>query len=230
VELKSYLNILLRRWPIVVGLPIIVALLAIVQLVNHDPVYTTDVKARVIYEDNQPPTDDYQYGGYYTFSASEYNIDDLVEVLRGNVFSTAVANRIDQGSYQLSVDDIKQAVTTDRTHRILTVSVSTTNANRSVAIANAIADELEQSASDYLGLKQIGSQALIDIVDRPNNARDDATKTRLLMALEVVAALGAGVLIAFFVDYLDDTLYDGETTAAALHVPHLASVPAENGG
>ena len=47
------------------------------------------------------------------------------------------------------------------------------------------------------------------------------------MALEVLAALGFGVLLAFLVDYIDDTLYDAESTTAALRLPHLASVPAE---
>jgi capsular polysaccharide biosynthesis protein len=45
--------------------------------------------------------------------------------------------------------------------------------------------------------------------------------------LQIVAAIGAGVLLAYLVDYLDDSLHDGEQTATILGVPLLASVPLE---
>jgi capsular polysaccharide biosynthesis protein len=37
-------------------------------------------------------------------------------------------------------------------------------------------------------------------------------------------ALGVGVLLAFFVDYLDDTLYDLDAVQAVMRLPHLTTV------
>ncbi|HMM42841.1 MAG TPA: hypothetical protein PKA95_13150 [Thermomicrobiales bacterium] len=225
MELSVYLRALRRRWPIVVGIPLAALLVALVQLAMWEPTYTTTVRARVIYQDNQPPTNDYEYGGFYTFGASEYNIDDLVEVVRGNVFAQAVADRLASGGVSASAGEVAQAIASDRTHRILTVQVSSSDQTRAVDLARAVAEELELDATAYLGLDALESTALIDIIERPNGAAPNTTRTMLLLALEVLAGIGAGVLIAFLVDYLDDTLRDSETLAATLGVPHLATVP-----
>ncbi len=227
MELSVYLRALRRRWPILVGIPLAGLLVAMVQLTTWDPTYTSTVRARVIYQDNQPPTDDFEYGGYYTFGASEYNIDDLVEVVRGNVFAGAVSERLAAGGAAASAGEVSQAIDTGRVHRILTVQVSSPDEARAVEIARAVADELEQDATTYLGLNELRSTALIDIIERPEGAAPNTTRTLLLLALEIMAAIGAGILIAFLVDYLDDTLRDPESMAAALGLPHLVTVPAE---
>lgn len=224
MELSVYLRALRRRWPIVVGVPIAVLVLVLVQLAMWSPTYATTVRARVIYQDNQPPTNDFEYGGYYTFGASEYNIDDLVEVVRGNVFADAVAQRLAASGVSASAGEVSQAIASERTHRILTVRVSSPDQSRAVEVARAVGDELELDATSYLGLDKLQSTALIDIIDRPTSAAPNTSRTMLLLVLEVLAGLGAGVLIAFLVDYLDDTLRDGDTLSAVLGVPHLATV------
>lgn len=95
-------------------------------------------------------------------------------------------------------------------------------------MARAVADELELDATAYLGLDKLESTALIDVIERPNGAAPNTMRTLLLLALEVLAGIGAGVLIAFLVDYLDDTLRDAETLTATLGLPHLATVPVES--
>lgn len=227
MELSVYLRALRRRWPIVVGIPLAALAIVAFQLALWNPTYSATVRARVIYQDNQPPTSDFEYGGFYTFGASEYNIDDLVEVVRGNVFASAVAERLASGGIAAGAGEVSEAIASDRTHRILTVNVSSSDKERAVAMARAVADELEQDASAYLGLDELQSKALIDVIDRPDSAAPNTARTLLLLALELMAAVGAGVLIAFLVDYLDDTLRDPETLSATLGVPHLATLPAE---
>jgi len=225
VELSVYLRALRRRWPIVLGVPLLAILIALAQLALWTPTYSTIVRARVIYQDNQPPTSDFEYGGFYTFGASEYNIDDLVEVVRGNVFAGAVAERLEVAGVNMSAGDVGTSISSDRTHRILSVHVASKDQGRAVEIARAVADELELDATAYLGLDKLESKALIDIIDRPTDATPDTSRMLLLLAMQVVAGLGAGVLIAFLVDYLDDSLRDAETVEAVLGVPHLATIP-----
>lgn len=225
MELSYYLRALRRRWPIVAGIPLAALLVALIQLATWSPTYTTMVRARVIYQDNQPPTNAFEYGGFYTFGASEYNIDDLVEVVRGNVFAGAVATRLTTAGVPVSSDQVSRAIASDRTHRILTVRVTSGDRARAVDMARAVSDELELDATAYLGLDKLHSTALIDIVERPYSASPDTSRVMLLLALEVLAGIGAGVLVAFLVDYLDDTLRDPETLTATLGVPHLATVP-----
>ncbi|MCO5177230.1 MAG: hypothetical protein M9890_09705 [Thermomicrobiales bacterium] len=225
MELSVYLRALRRRWPFVLGVPLIAILIALVQVALWTPTYSTVVRARVIYQNNQPPTTDFEYGGFYTFGASEYNIDDLVEVVRGNVFAGAVAQRLASAGVDVTAGDIGQSLSSDRTHRILSVHVASKDQGRAVEVARAVADELELDATAYLGLDKLDSTALIDIIDRPTDAAPDTNRMILLLAMQVLAGIGAGMLIAFLVDYLDETLRDAETTEAVLGVPHLATIP-----
>lgn len=228
MELKTYFNALLRRWPIVVALPLLALVFGVYQEATRTPTWTTDVQARVLFDSTSPPTDDFDFNRFYQFGSTEYAIDDLVEVLHGNVFAEGVAERLSDPT--VTTTDVEQALGMERRHRVLTITVTAGDHDRAVNIASAAATELEENASALLGLNQIESEALIEIVDRPVDAMSDAARARLLIILQVLAAAGAGVILAFLIDYLDDTLYDRDSVAAALRLPHLASVPSERRG
>lgn len=228
MELKTYFNALRRRWPIVVALPLLALVIGLYQDVTRTTMWSTDVQARVLFDDQRAPSEDFDYNQFYRFGSTEYTIDDLVEILRGNIFAEAVAARVN--SPEITTSDIQEAIGTERRHRVLTVTVDAPDNDEAVSIATAVSAELEANASAYLGLNQIDASALIEIVDRPVDAMPDTSRARLLLILQVIAALGAGVLLAFLIDYLDDTIYDSESMSAALRLPHLASVPAERRG
>lgn len=227
MELKHYLRVLLRRWPALVVLPLLAVVLAVVQEAARDPRYSTQARATVIREPETPPAGEFDYDRYYNYLASEFAIDDLVEAVRGNVFAAAVAERLRAEGVEIGAGEVQGAIAADRMHRVLTMNVSSGDAARAEQIARAATAELQASAFEYLGIEGVGSPAVVNIVQEPGAASEDTGRARLLLALQIVAALGAGVLLAFLVDYLDDTLYDGESAAAALALPELASVPAE---
>ena len=225
MELKAYLQALRRRWPIMLALPLLVGLLAAFQDVSRDATYATHAKLRVISE---------QLGGDFTdypaddnFIASEYAIDDLVEAVRGNVFSGTVAERVRASGIDIGGDEVQSAISAEREHRVLTITVRSSDPRRAEAIAREATAELEAGAFDYIGLPSADSDSVVRVIDQPGDAGPDNSRARLLLLLQVIAAAGAGVLLAFMVDYLDDTLHDGDSAAATLGLPHLASVPAE---
>lgn len=206
-------------------LPLIVGLLAVVQEVTRDTVYATHAKIRIISE--QLEGDFTEYPADDNFIASEYAIDDMVEAVRGNVFASAVATRVQASGDSIGTDEVQSAISSEREHRVLTINVRSADPDRAVAIAQAATAELEAAAFDYIGLPSPDAGSVVRVVDQAETANPDTTRARLLLILQVVAAAGAGVLIGFLVEYLDDTMHDGETVAATLNVPHLASVPAE---
>lgn len=225
MELKVYLLALRRRWPIVLALPLLVGLLAVVQEVSRDTTYATDARLRIISEQLEGDFTDYPADD--NFIASEYAIDDLVEAVRGNVFSEAVAERVRATGIDIGSSEVQSAIASGREHRVLTVTVRSGDPARAEAIAREATAELEVAAFDYIGLPSPDAGAVVRVIDQPGNAKPDTSRARLLLLLQVIAAAGAGVLLAFLVDYLDDTLHDGDSTAATLGLPHLASVPAE---
>jgi capsular polysaccharide biosynthesis protein len=225
MELKVYLQALWRRWPIVLALPLLVGLLAVFQEVSRDTTYATHAKLRVISEQLEGDFTDYPADD--NFIASEYAIDDLVEAVRGNVFSEVVAARVRATGIDIGGGEVQSAIAASREHRVLTVTVQSGDSARAEAIAREATAELEVAAFDYIGLPSPDAGSVVVVIDQPGPAGPDTSRARLLLLLQVIAAAGAGVLLAFLVDYLDDTLHDGESTAATLDLPHLASVPTE---
>lgn len=226
MELKVYLQALRRRWPVMLALPLIVALLAVVQDVSRDTTYATNARLRVISELIDGEFTDYPDDD--NFIASEYAIDDLVEAVRGNVFASAVAERVRASGIDIGNGEVESAIAADREHRVLTVTVRSADPARAEVIAREATAELEMAAFDYIGLPSEASGQVVRVIDQPGDAGPDTSRARLLLILQVLAAAGVGVLLAFLVDYLDDTLHDGEATSATLGLPHLANVPAES--
>ncbi len=228
MELRAYWQAIKRRWSVMLILPLLVGLLAIVQEVTRDTVYATHAKLRIISE--QLDGDFTDYPADDNFIASEYAIDDMVAAVEGNVFAAAVAESVSASGIEIGIDEVQSAITAEREHRVLTVTVSSTDPDRAEAIAREATAELEADAFAYIGLPSPDAGSVVRVVDQPGTANPDTTRARLLLILQVIAAAGAGVLIGFLVEYLDDTMHDGETVAATLKVPHLASVPAERQG
>jgi capsular polysaccharide biosynthesis protein len=227
MELKAYLQIIRRRWPAVVVLPLIVGLLAVWQETTRDATYSTEVRAAVVRVRDPLPTNEYGFDDYYNYVSSEFAIDDLVEAVRGNVFAQAVAERVKATGTTIDAGEVQSMVAADRVHRIISVHVTSHDPDRARAVADAASAELDTNAYSYIGVESDAEGSSVNIIQRPGNPNPDTARERLLLALEVLAALGFGVLLAFLVDYIDDTLYDAESTTAALRLPHLASVPAE---
>lgn len=227
MELSWYARALLRRWPIVIAIPLLVAVIALAQDAARDPNYSSHVGAVVIRTPEEQLPDAFQYNDYYNYLASEFAIDDLVEAVSGNVFADAVAIRAGR-DFGLQIDSgaVDAALTASRRHRVLTMTASSSDPRTAEVLAQAAAAELETSAFEYLGQQALGTPAVVRVIDQPGGAADDTQRARLLLILQVIAAAGVAVLLAFLLDYADNRIHDGETAAWALDLPLLATVPA----
>ena len=227
MELKSYLQVLVRRWPAIVILPLLVGLLAIYQDMNRVTQYTANAQLSVVRTPDPRPVEDFRYDDYYNYLTSEFKIDDLVETVDGNVFAAAVADRISSEGLSIDTTGVQMALSADRRHRVLSMDVTTPEQGRSLHIARSAVTELEENAALYLDMPNEDAGATVRVVQAPNETNPDTTQARIILAVGVLAALGAGILLAFLVDYLDDTLYDSGGAAAAMQLPLLATVPAD---
>lgn len=96
MELKSYLHVLLRRWPAVLILPLLVGLFAIYEDATRTTHYAATARLAVVRQPDPQPVQDFRYDEYYNYLTSEFKIDDLTETVSGNVFATAVARRMSE--------------------------------------------------------------------------------------------------------------------------------------
>ena len=88
----------------------------------------------------------YTYDQYYTWLTSEYLADDLSEVVRSQVFAQDVSKRLGN---TVPAGVIQGATNPQKTHRILTVSITTGSAEQSMAIAGAAAAALQEQGDKY---------------------------------------------------------------------------------
>lgn len=227
MELKWYMGVLWRRWPAIVILPMLVALIAVYQDATRTEEYSANARLSVVRMPDTGPPEDFRYDEYYNYLASEFKIDDLVETVRGNVFAGAVAERLQANGMDVSTAEVQSALTSDRQHRILSIDVTTTDLERTMRISEAAVEELESNASLYLDIPDEGPGAIVRAVQIPDSANADSARARLILVLSVLVAVGFGVLLAFLIDYLDDTLYDADATMSALKLPVISTVPAE---
>lgn len=227
MELKFYLKILLRRWPVILILPVIVGLFGALELATRTPEYSATARLSVVRSpDAQIPTE-YQYDEYYNYLASEFAIDDLVEIVQGSVFSEAVANRLTEGGNPVTGGEVQGALSANREHRIITLSVASSESQRATDIAVASLTELQENAIAYLSNQDEPMPIIARPIEVPVGAAPDTNRAQLIVILAVIVALGFGVLLALLVDYLDDRFFDEESVEHAIDSPLLASMPAE---
>jgi capsular polysaccharide biosynthesis protein len=69
------------------------------------------------------------------------------------------------------------------------------------------------------------SATAIQTVQTPEGAASNVTKQRLVYLLQLLVAVFAGLVIAFLIDYLDDTIRSGETVTATLGLPVIGTIP-----
>ena len=232
MELKDYLAVLARRWYIVVLVPVLVLGGVLYQAAHSHPTYTASTRLAVVRQPEQDPATApyYRYDDYYTYLASEYLLDDLVEVTHGNVFAGDVAKTIAAtNGVQVSPGEIQGDITSDRINRILTINVTAADPNRAVMIAQAAGKTLQQKAGSYFGYSAPTQGTVVTTVQTADGAAPNTHRTQLLQALQVAVGLFAGVLIAYLVEYLDDRLRSPDTVTAALGLPVIGAIPSGKG-
>jgi hypothetical protein len=149
--------------------------------------------------------------------ASEYLADDLSEVLKGGDFAARI-------SQEAGFDVPPGSIFASREHRIMTVSVTGSDPERTQTVAEAVGAAVEDGGSDYFP-QLAGVEARAILIDGPSIAQvGRSLRSKLDLPIRLLLALVVGVALAFLWDYLDDTVRD-RADAEALGVPILGEIP-----
>ena len=222
LELREYWGILARRWQWVAVVTVL-ALVASFAMVTMGPSsYKAEVRLTVSVKPEPRQGDYYTYDKYYTWLASEYLVDDFGEVVKSESFAKDVAARM---GGQVPPSSISRDTKTTKTHRILTVTVTTGSAEQSGAIAQAIRDVMDAEAGKYFA--ELGSDgAALKVIDGPTVEPEMSTARRAIeIALRTAVGMLAAVALAFLVHYLDPSVKDAAEAERILGVPILGEIP-----
>jgi capsular polysaccharide biosynthesis protein len=226
MELREYWRIILRWWWLPVGLAALVAALTLLQQRPwrpHPTSYQANMRFNIGLQPERIPGV-YTYDRYYTMLTSEYLVDDLSEIVRGQVFTDEVSRRLAAQGITVSPGAIGASTQPGKLHRILTVTVHWPDETQLRAIANAVTGVLTERSADFFG-QFSASEADIRLIDSPTVIPvAPPARQQLDLPLRVFLALAAGVALEFLLNYLDNTVRD-EGDLASLGLPVLGRVP-----
>ncbi len=231
MELRRYWSIIWRYRVVVLALPLLVGLVTSLLFFALPPSYTAKTKAQVVLAPPQAQSTDtfFRYDTYYTYLATEYTVDDLVDVLNGNTFAAAVAATLRGPEYNLNLKDeeVRGTFKAQRSHRVLELDVTTGDRNRSLAIARAALLTLQRDPLKYFTKGDLVKKEGVAIIpiDQPLEARSDRASRALNVIIQTVLAGCAGLGLAFLLAYLNDRLRDAEGVAETLGLPVLGQIP-----
>ncbi len=187
MDLLTYLSALRRWWWVLLGLPLIV-LLGELTLGPAAP-FTTELRATVLIPGD---TED-------TGSAERPELmvlDDLSPLIGSDVFAEAILEQMGTSGTAPSMElaEVKSSLTGSRYSRVVTVTVTNSDAADARAIAEAAVAVLPNAVNSYLVAP--GSQpATVQIIDRPDEPAP-ATRARWLrISVSTMAAFFAACAI-----------------------------------
>lgn len=230
MELRHYLRIIQRSWPLVVGLPVLVALLtlALALLLPQRYVITTAVMVtqRPIASGATPQTILPDQNNLNSWAASEYVDDDILQLVATRRFADDIAAWL-QSNYKLRLDPerINKGLKAERKHRTIYVQVTADLPDQARLIAQGAVAMFAQKGLEYWGRADT-TRLAVSLVDMPDKAKPARGLVRLAVDvfLRTLLALLLGIGLAFLRHYLDLSLRTrGDVEALGFNL--LAAVP-----
>jgi capsular polysaccharide biosynthesis protein len=224
VSVQYYLDVLRRRWRLLVGCILAVGLLGVATLPLTYNNYTATVGFVVSVPDEpRVGTDYYMYNNLYAWQTSEYLIDDLGEVMKSRAFLNDVKQEV--GDPNLDVVNLSRDVGTRRTHRVLRFTVTARTAQDAYRFAEGAARVIEKKGADYFA--QLGAdRARARVIDPPTVTWNLlSVRAGLDLAARVLLGGILGLTLVALAEMLDTTIRTGRQAEDLLGLPVLAEVP-----
>jgi capsular polysaccharide biosynthesis protein len=223
MELRTYWNLLIRRWYLLAIPAVIVLAVSLLTYSPPAPLYNVGVR---FIAGQQPTigsdTSDEERNNAWT--SSEYLTNSLTDWVRTGHFAAAVSAQLAEQGIDVSPAAIVAGVAADNARSTMTLSFTYHDPAVLQAIMEAAIVVLQQRNAD--ALPQLGGEpAEVIALDPPIvNQIPPALRSRLDLPLRLILALGAGAGLALLVEYLDPTLR-ARQEIEGLGLPVLGEIP-----
>ncbi len=222
MELREYWAILARRWQIIAVVTALVFVASAAMVMLGPTSYMSEIRLVVGIKPEPRQGDYYMYDGYYTWLTSEYMVDDFGEVVRSGSFANDVSATLGQ---RVPAGAIKRDLTVTRSHRVLTVDVTTDSLALTQDIGQALKATLQTKAPSYFAELQTQG-ATVQVIDDPvPQPVMNSTRRALEIGLRTVVGLLGAMALAFLLHYLDPTMRTAAEAEQQLGMPVLAEIP-----
>ena len=193
MELRHLIQILLRRWWLVLIVPLVMLPILLVRIRTQP--YQTTVRATVLIPgDTEIP------------GSSERPelmvLDDLPVLVSSSVFAQAVVDELATKDTDIGVDAVKESLAGSRYSRILTIAVTRDDRDDALAIAEAAGAVLPAQVNRYL-VADASAPATVNVIDPPGDPTRSRPNQWLILFAQLVVATAAGIGIALLAHQFD---------------------------
>jgi capsular polysaccharide biosynthesis protein len=227
LELREYWGILARRWRLIALITALAFVASALMLAFGPESYVAELRLTISVKPEPRQGEYYTYDRYYTWLTSEYLVDDFGEIIQSDAFARDVSARLGQ---TVPANVIKRELTTKKTHRILSVTVTTGDPGQAQMIADAIKATMEERAPDYF-IQLDQETAMLRVIDDPQVEPEMGLARKALeLVLRTMVGLLAGVGLAFLLHYLDPSVRSSSEIERLTGLPVLGEIPEPSRG
>ncbi|MDD6399703.1 MAG: GNVR domain-containing protein [Collinsella sp.] len=216
MTLLELFQLLKKHLKLVITLPVVCAIvMGIASFAMMDNTYTATTSMYILAK-----TDGGQMS-YNDLSASQMLSNDIATLLDSDSVKSGAAK--DLGFSDL--DDYKIAVSSETTTRVITLSVTGTDAKETAQVARAMANSVSTVAQN------VGAAQSINVVDEAKTPESPSGPKRLLyVAVAFLAGIFIAVAYVVLADMLNTRIRGAEEAEELLGIPVVGRIPAMKGG
>lgn len=218
MTLLELLQLLKKHLTLVVALPVICAVvMALFSLVGMRDTYTATTSMYVLATSEESSTSALSS----ELSASQMLTNDVATLLQ----SDRVTHDAAQSLGMEDLEDYDISVTSETTTRVITLSVTGTDAAGAANVANALAESVSSVAQEVMEIQSV------NVIDQAPTPEAPSGPNRLLyVAVAFVAGLFVAVAIVVLMDVLNTRVRGAEEVEQMLGIPVIGRIPAMRGG
>ncbi len=231
MEFRHYFEIVRRSWPLVVGLPLLVALLTLALYVVLPHQYT--ITAAMLVTQRPLAVDEPQVmlpdqNNRESWTASEFIVDDILQLVETRRFAEDIAGWMAaERGRTIEPEAITAGLEAERTHRMIYLTANNGDATNARLIVEGAITMLQQRGLEYWGREE-SSSLDVSPLDLPDEAEPATGVFGLLLdvILRSMLAAIAGIGLAFLRHYLDQSLRRRDDVEA-LGLEVVGAIPAD---
>lgn len=218
MELKEYLDILKKRWLLIVVITLTASLLSgIVSYFIIKPTYKADISVIIGKQENansQTPAMSYNDVMMYQKLVKTYS-----ELAKSR---TVAEHAIKSLGLDMKVSDIQEmlSVAPKGDTEFLTITVKSKEPKQAMDLANQIAKSLKEVSLD---VKKVDNVQILDPAELP--VSPDSPKPLLNIAVAFFLGLMVSVGVVFLLEYLDNTVKSASDIEKILDIPVIGIIP-----
>lgn len=218
MTLLELFQLLKKHLQLVIILPVVCAIaMGIVSFAVMDNTYTATTTMYV----RANSTDDNGQMNYNDLSASQMLSNDIATLLDSDSVKSGAANELGL----TDLDDYKVSVSSETTTRVITLSVTGTDAKETAKVAKAMASSVSTVAQN------VGAAQSINVIDEAKTPEAPSGPKRMLyVAVAFLAGIFIAVAYVVLADMLNTRIRGAEEAEELLGIPVVGRIPAMKGG